>query len=792
MKAPKKGAGGLVRVQFFRGREVIRTHEVVGETITLGSSPECTIRAGGHASVAARHVTIYVEEKTLTLVPEPGTAIELNGKAVDVAFPRPSDLITAGRLTFSVELLDSKTAEEKAAENSGADGSSASDTRKKSSWLGSFFKKKDKNEEGQGDEGENFGQDGDADGKADTDTSDKNDDLDEKPTRVMSWEEGLPNWTASIDDDHSEALSDKDFNDDCDTVQKESELQELAGRIKKKIEKENSGGSPGKDYPPDLEDTEPPTAVAKQSYPLAVEPTKVGPNPSDFRNFRNNQPTKVGPNPSELPGNSQSTRVGPSPSESPTNRPTRVEPNPLETVKPTPLESEEKETSSAIRRAGEAPDTEPVALRQLRGDPPTEEYYFSDDEYDEEHFAEAFNLSEALSVKPVPRKGLREPYLGANVVRFFGGQVAEVFGVLPGKPYCSHTRELKCRVSKTKVKLRVHPRVRGKLRAQGRAIVLGIGQKNFRNIVLLDGDSAALTGAEGVYNINVFPPPAFPWENLVGRRQLIVSMAAVFFAVLALHVAAALGVFHYYPPVIIETDRKEPAEIFAEVTVGDWEKPIFPAKLVTGGERIDPNDVISLSEKTPVISAKTFRELGCKVDAGLIDIDSEGVRGDEQEAAGTSGRDDEGTDSDEPPEKTAEEDKDKAKGDEPALGAAGKDGKSEPVRLGKVTWSASKARIRGGLDKKQVLEVVDADSEAIQQCYENALAKWPGLSGRAVLVWIVKGDGRVGAVSLRSSTLRQARVVSCLSKRIRSWRFPSPKKGTATIVFTFQFDIISS
>ena len=63
----------------------------------------------------------------------------------------------------------------------------------------------------------------------------------------------------------------------------------------------------------------------------------------------------------------------------------------------------------------------------------------------------------------------------------------------------------------------------------------------------------------------------------------------------------------------------------------------------------------------------------------------------------------------------------------------------------------------------------------------------PGLSGRIVFSWRVNDNGRVGGVSVRSSTIADAQVASCISGVIRRMRFPEPEGGAVTISFPFVF-----
>ena len=107
MSTPDKSGREVIKVKLLRAGKVIRSYRVRSDTLTIGSEKGCTIRAAGDSSVLPKHATIFVEEGEVTLVPEPGAAVLLNGEEVDFAVPNPSDIIKIGRLTFSVEVGES-------------------------------------------------------------------------------------------------------------------------------------------------------------------------------------------------------------------------------------------------------------------------------------------------------------------------------------------------------------------------------------------------------------------------------------------------------------------------------------------------------------------------------------------------------------------------------------------------------------------------------------------------------------------------------------------------------------
>ena len=98
---------GVIKVKLLRAGRVIRSYKVKSETFTIGTDKGSTIRAAGDPEVKPLHATIYIDdERELTLVPEPGATVLINGEPIDFAIPKPDDLIKIGKLTVQVELAE--------------------------------------------------------------------------------------------------------------------------------------------------------------------------------------------------------------------------------------------------------------------------------------------------------------------------------------------------------------------------------------------------------------------------------------------------------------------------------------------------------------------------------------------------------------------------------------------------------------------------------------------------------------------------------------------------------------
>jgi hypothetical protein len=118
---------------------------------------------------------------------------------------------------------------------------------------------------------------------------------------------------------------------------------------------------------------------------------------------------------------------------------------------------------------------------------------------------------------------------------------------------------------------------------------------------------------------------------------------------------------------------------------------------------------------------------------------------------------------------------------EPSSAAAG-----DRIR-GRVTPVSGPRRIPPSLDRGQVVAVINRHIAAITHCYETRLLANPALSGQIVFDWIVTESGGVSAVSVRSSTVSDPLVASCIRRVIQRMRFPQPRGGPAAISFPFGF-----
>ncbi len=112
-------------------------------------------------------------------------------------------------------------------------------------------------------------------------------------------------------------------------------------------------------------------------------------------------------------------------------------------------------------------------------------------------------------------------------------------------------------------------------------------------------------------------------------------------------------------------------------------------------------------------------------------------------------------------------------------------GKDEKIPA-EVTWRPPV--VDGGLDREIIQRIVRQHRKGIKACYEAELARNKKLAGEVKIKFTVAPTGRVLASVVQSSSLKNAKVETCMNNRIRRWVFPEPRGGQMVIVkYPFRF-----
>lgn len=83
----------------------------------------------------------------------------------------------------------------------------------------------------------------------------------------------------------------------------------------------------------------------------------------------------------------------------------------------------------------------------------------------------------------------------------------------------------------------------------------------------------------------------------------------------------------------------------------------------------------------------------------------------------------------------------------------------------------------GRLKREQIQGVIRAGSRGLRYCYEKELSKNPKLKGRVVVSFVIQPSGNTTSVSIRTTSMKNAAVESCLLRQVKRMVFPKPAGG---------------
>lgn len=109
---------------------------------------------------------------------------------------------------------------------------------------------------------------------------------------------------------------------------------------------------------------------------------------------------------------------------------------------------------------------------------------------------------------------------------------------------------------------------------------------------------------------------------------------------------------------------------------------------------------------------------------------------------------------------------------------------------GKAGQIGAASEVRGSIDKEEIRRVVQAHVSEVKRCYEQALARQPGLEGRVVLKFTIGKTGTVVATNVQETSLNDRQVEQCMVAASLKWTFPKPK-GEGMVTFTYPFTLKS-
>ena len=100
--------------------------------------------------------------------------------------------------------------------------------------------------------------------------------------------------------------------------------------------------------------------------------------------------------------------------------------------------------------------------------------------------------------------------------------------------------------------------------------------------------------------------------------------------------------------------------------------------------------------------------------------------------------------------------------------------------------TSSEPMVMGSLDKELIRQVIHRNRNQIRYCYESQLTRFPKLSGKVAVKFVISASGTVASSQVAQSTVSNAELETCIAGRVQTWIFPKPKGGGVVIV-TYPF-----
>ena len=97
------------------------------------------------------------------------------------------------------------------------------------------------------------------------------------------------------------------------------------------------------------------------------------------------------------------------------------------------------------------------------------------------------------------------------------------------------------------------------------------------------------------------------------------------------------------------------------------------------------------------------------------------------------------------------------------------------------------SEVSGRIPPEIIQRVVRQSFSRLRACYEQGLARSPGLQGRISIRFIIDRSGHVANASVGGSDLPDDQVNACVAREFTAMVFPAPEGGIVTVVYPVMF-----
>lgn len=99
------------------------------------------------------------------------------------------------------------------------------------------------------------------------------------------------------------------------------------------------------------------------------------------------------------------------------------------------------------------------------------------------------------------------------------------------------------------------------------------------------------------------------------------------------------------------------------------------------------------------------------------------------------------------------------------------------------------ATVEGGLDRDQIIAVINRNKGQIIYCYEKGLQAQPSIGGRVAVSFVIGASGKITTARVAESSLGSQMVESCMLARMKTWQFPHPV-GHVNVDVLYPFELM--
>lgn len=99
------------------------------------------------------------------------------------------------------------------------------------------------------------------------------------------------------------------------------------------------------------------------------------------------------------------------------------------------------------------------------------------------------------------------------------------------------------------------------------------------------------------------------------------------------------------------------------------------------------------------------------------------------------------------------------------------------------------ATMESGLDRDQIIAVINRHRGQIVYCYEKGLQAQPDIGGRVSVSFVIGPSGRVTKANVAQSSVGSRTVENCIVSRMKSWQFPQPV-GRVHVDVLYPFELM--